>query len=202
MLNYIWFGMLAIGFAVAIMNGRIEEVTKAAIESSGTAVQLSIGLLGIMCMWSGLMGIAEKSGLVKRLARLVRPLLGFLFPGIPKDHPALGAVVMNLAANFLGMGNAATPLGIKAMGELQKLNSNKDTCTDAMSMFLVLNTSSIQLIPATIIALRSAGGSSNPTEVIVTIWIASVCATITGVTAAKILSFWGAERRRKRKWKY
>jgi len=198
MLNYIWMGMLIIGFAVGIMNGRIDAVTQAAMDSAKTAVELSIGLLGIMCLWTGLMGIAEKSGLVQAIARTIRPLMYFLFPGVPKRHPAIGAIVMNLVANFLGLGNAATPLGLKAMAELQKLNSQKDTATDAMSMFLVLNTAAIQLIPATIIAVRSAEGSSNPAEIIGTIWVASICASIAGVAAVKLLAAAGRRNRKSR----
>ena len=191
MLNYIWFGMLVIGFIVGIMSGRIEAVTQAAINASGEAVKLSIGLLGVMCLWTGLMGIAQKSGLVQFISRLVKPVLRFLFPDIPAKHPAMGAIVMNLAANFLGLGNAATPLGLKAMGELQKINPDKNTATNAMCTFLVLNTSAIQLIPATIIALRSEAGSSRPAEIIGTIWVASACATIAGMTAVKFFSaFW------------
>jgi len=194
MLNYIWFGMIIIGFVIGIMNGRIETVTKAAIDSAQKAVELSIGLLGIMCLWTGLMGIAEKSGLVQYIARIVRPILRFLFPDIPKKHPALGAVVMNLVANFLGLGNAATPLGLKAMSEMQKLNTTKNTATDAMCMFLVLNTSAIQLIPATVIAIRQTSNSSNPTEVIGTIWVASACATIAGIVAVKLFMASAKER--------
>ena len=188
MLNYIWFGMLVIGFVVAILNGRIDVVTQAAIDSAGEAVNLSIKLLGVMCMWTGLMGVAEKSGMVRAISRLVKPLLSFLFPEVPKNHPAVGAMVMNLVANFLGLGNAATPLGLKAIGELQKLNPKKDTATNAICMFLVLNTSAVQLIPATIIAIRSAEGSSNPAEIIATIWVASSCAAVVGISAAKLFS--------------
>jgi len=188
MLNYIWMAMLIIGFVVGIMNGRIADVTQAAIDSAKNAVDISIGLLGVMCLWTGLMKIAEKAGLVEHISKFVRPVMKVLFPGIPADHPAIGAIVMNLVANFLGQGNAATPLGIKAMTELQKLNKDKETATNAMSMFLVLNTSAIQLIPATIIALRSAQGSSNPSEITGTIWFASICATITGVIFAKMFS--------------
>jgi len=186
MLNYVWFGMLVIGFVVAIFNGRVQEASQAAMDSAGKAIELSIGLLGIMCLWTGLMGIAEKSGLVRYIARLVKPVLKFLFPDVPSRHPAMGAMVMNLVANFLGLGNAATPLGLKAVGELQKLNPSKDTATNAMSMFLVLNTSIIQLVPATVIAIRSASGSSNPSEVLGTIWVASTCACIAGVAAVKL----------------
>ncbi|HEY5585911.1 MAG TPA: nucleoside recognition domain-containing protein [Ruminiclostridium sp.] len=188
MLNYIWVGLLLIGFIVGIINGRIDEVTKAAMDSAQSAVMVCIGLLGVMCLWTGLMKIAEKSGLITSIGRLVRPILVYLFPDIPKDHPALGAIVMNLVANFLGLGNAATPLGIKAMIELQSLNKDKKTASDSMCMFLVLNTAAIQLIPANIIALRTSEGSRKPAEIIVCIWIASICATIMGVIAAKLLA--------------
>ncbi len=188
MLNYIWFGMIIIGIVVGVLNGRVEMVTQAAIDSSKSAVELCIGLLGIICLWTGLMGIAEKSGMVRRIASLVKPVMVFLFPGIPKNSPAIGAIVMNLVANFLGLGNAATPLGIKAMGELQKINPHKETASNSMIMFLVLNTAAIQLVPATIIALRAALGSKNPGEIIVPIWIASMCATIAGVFAVKLIS--------------
>ncbi|TYQ16823.1 UNVERIFIED_CONTAM: spore maturation protein A [Acetivibrio alkalicellulosi] len=188
MLNYIWIGMLIGGIITGIINGRIDEVTKAIMTSSQNAIELSIGLLGVMCLWTGLMGIAEKSGIIKGIAKILRPVIKLLFPDVPKDHPATGAIVMNLVANFLGLGNAATPLGLKAMNELQKLNKKKDTATDSMSTFLVLNTSCIQFIPATIIAVRSATGSQNPTEVIGTIWIATICATTAGVIAAKLFS--------------
>lgn len=188
MINYIWVGLLLIGFVAGILTGRIDQVTKAAMDSAQSAVLVCFGLLGVMCLWTGLMKVAEKSGFVSMIGRLVRPVLRFLFPDIPKDHPALGAIVMNLVANFLGLGNAATPLGIKAMNELQTLNKDKKTATDSMCMFLVLNTAAIQLIPANIIALRTAEGSKKPAEIIVCIWIASICATIMGVIAAKLLS--------------
>jgi len=188
MLNYVWVGMLITGFVVGMLNGRVEDVTRAAINSAGKAVELGIGLMGIMCLWTGLMNIAEKSGMMQYISKALKPMLKFLFPEIPEKHPALGAIVMNLAANFLGLGNAATPLGIKAMNELQKLNRHKETATDAMCMFLVLNTAAIQLIPATVIAIRTKFNSQNPEEIIGTVWIASVCATVTGIIAAKILS--------------
>ncbi len=188
MLNYIWMGLLLVGFAVGIINGRIDEVTKAAMDSAQSAVTVCIGLLGVMCLWTGLMKVAEKSGLVAGIGRLVRPVMTFLYPDIPKNHPALGAIVMNLVANFLGLGNAATPLGIKAMSQLQSLNKDKKTATDSMCMFLVMNTAAIQLVPASIIALRTAEGSKKPAEIIVCIWMASLCATIMGVIAAKLLS--------------
>lgn len=187
MLNYIWMGMLLIGFIIGGLNGRLEEVTQAAFNSSKSAVELSIGLLGILCLWTGLMGVAEKSGLLNKIAYLVSPLIRLLFPEIPKKSPAIGAIVMNMAANFLGLGNAATPLGLKAMSELQKHNISKDTASDSMVMFLILNASAIQLVPATIIALRSSAGSSNPAEVIIPIWVASASAAVTGIIAVKVL---------------
>jgi Uncharacterized membrane protein, required for spore maturation in B.subtilis. len=183
--------MLVIGFIIGMINGRISEVTKAVIDSAGKAIELSIALLGIMCLWTGLMAVAKDSGVIDFLCKLFRPLLKILFPGVPKNHSAIGAIVMNLSANFLGLGNAATPLGIKAMQELQKLNPQKDRATDAMCMFLVLNTAAIQLIPATMIAIRTNAGSANPAEIITAIWVASVCATITGVFFTRLFSALG-----------
>ncbi len=188
MLNYVWAVMLITGFLVGIMNGKAHLVTQAAISSAKDAIELCIGLLGVMCLWTGLMNVAEKSGLVRYISRLIRPAVKFLFPGIPERHPAIAAIVMNFTANFLGLGNAATPLGLKAMNEMQKLNARKETATDSMCMFLVLNTSAIQLVPATIIAVRSAAGSVNPSEIIVPIWLATICASIAGITSAKLLS--------------
>lgn len=192
MLNYIWMGMLVAGFVISILNGRLDEATQAAFSSAGRAVELALGLLGIMCLWSGLMRIAEKSGLMKIIARVANPVLRLLFPQIKKNDKALGAIVMNLAANFLGLGNAATPLGIRAMAELQKVNFKKDAASDSMCMFLVLNTSAIQLIPTTVIALRNDAGSAAPSEITACIWTASICATITGIFMVKLFS--GMER--------
>jgi spore maturation protein A len=188
MLNYIWLGMLMIGFIVSLLNGNVEAVTQAALDSSGKAIELIIGLAGITCLWTGIMEIAEKGGLIQIISKFLRPVLSFLFPNIKKDHPAMGAIVMNLAANFLGLGNAATPLGLKAMKELQKLNTDKDRATNAMCMFLVLNSQSVQLIPATLIAIRMRAGSGNPTEIIGVVWLVSSLSAITGITLAKILS--------------
>lgn len=187
-MNYIWPALLAIGFIIGILNGRTEEVTQAALTSAGRAVELALGLAGIMCFWTGLMKIMEKGGLIKVIAKIAGPVLRPLFPGLKGKDGAMGAIVMNLAANFMGLGNAATPLGVKAMGELQKVNGARDTASDAMCMFLVLNTSAIQLIPATVIAIRSDAGSAAPAEITVCIWAASLCATIAGILSAKVLS--------------
>ncbi len=185
MLNYVWFGIIGISFIVGAFNGKMEAVTEAAIESSTTAVELAIGLIGIMALWLGMMKIAEEAGLVGAIARLVRPITLWLFPEIPPDHPAVSAMVLNMSANILGLGNAATPLGLKAMQELQKLNPNKDTATNAMCTFLAINTSSVQLIlPATVVALMGV----NASQLFIPTIIATSCSTIAGVTAVKLLS--------------
>jgi spore maturation protein A len=189
MLNYIWFAMLVTGVVFGVLTGRINEVSQAFVDSAGNAVELAIGLLGVMCLWTGIMKIMEKSGTMAWIAKCARPLTRFLFPEIKHKSSALGAILMNLAANFLGLGNAATPLGLKAMDALQKLNPKKDTASNPMCMFLVLNTAAIQLIPVTIIAVRKQAGSSNPHEITAAIWIASICATLAGIAAAKIFAF-------------
>lgn len=186
MLNYIWFIMLAAGFLLGLLNGRAQQVTHAAIACASDAIELAIALAGVMCLWTGLMNIAEKSGMIKSLSKIARPIMKIVFKAIPPAHPAMSSILMNLAANFLGLGNAATPLGIKAIGEMQKLNKKKDTATNDMCMFLVLNTSAIQLVPATIIALRTKMGAANPSDIMVSIWFASICATITGIIACKL----------------
>jgi len=185
MLNYVWSGMLLIGFVVGFLNGRIDEVTKAILDSAKVAIDLSIALLGVLCLWSGVMEIASKGGMVKAIANSIRPVTRLLFPGVPKEHPAQAAMVMNMVANFLGLGNAATPLGLKAMNELQKLNNDKDTATDDMCMFLIINACCIQLVPATIIAVRVASGSANPTGILAGVWITSLCCSVIGVVLAK-----------------
>lgn len=188
MLNYIWSGMLIIGIVTGFLTGRIEEVTKALLDSSKGAVDLAIALLGVLCLWTGIMEVASRAGIISLISNWVRPVTKFLFPEVPKDHPAQACMIMNMSANFLGLGNAATPLGLKAMNELQRLNSGRTTATDDMCMFLVINTCSIQLIPATLIALRSGAGSANPAGIICAVWVTSLCSTITGVTAAKIFA--------------
>jgi len=170
---------------------KIREVTQAAFDTAEFAVKLALGLIGIMALWLGLMQIIEKSGLINYLVKFVSPLLSWLFPNIPKDHPALASISMNMTANILGLGNAATPLGIKAMQELQKLNNNKDNASDEMCMFLALNTSSVQLLPpVTLIALMG----SQVAELIVPIILATSCSTITAIIVAKIFA---AQRRKK-----
>ena len=187
MLNYIWFGLMAIALVIAIFNGTAGAVSEAAVSSAKTAVEIAIGLVGVMTLWLGIMRIAEAAGLVTLLGRLLRPVLRWLFPEVPPDHPANGAIVLSIAANMLGLNNAATPLGIKAMEELQELNDQKDTATNPMVTFMALNTSGVQLIPATMIGVLAAAGSKNPTAIIGTSIVATFIGTVAAVVAAKLL---------------
>jgi spore maturation protein A len=165
------------------------------IHYAQVAVELAIGLIGIMALWLGLMKIAEEAGLIARLARALKGITRRLFPDVPPDHPAMGAMIMNISANMLGLGNAATPLGLKAMEELNKLNKKPGVATDAMCTFLVINTSSVQLIPATVIAIRAAAGSSNPTEILGSVILATTVNTLVGITVVKFLAKWPLFRR-------
>jgi len=184
MLNYIWFGMMAISVIAGIFTGRIDAVTEAAINMSKVAVEISIGLIGIMALWLGIMKIAEASGLIRIIARALRPITIRLFPDVPEDHPAIGSIVLNMSANMLGLGNAATPLGLKAMEELQELNPKKDTATNAMVMFLAINTSSVQIIiPATVVALMGATAS----QIFLTTILATLASTVAAVVMVKLL---------------
>ena len=184
MLNYIWFGMMAISVVAGIFTGRIDAVTEAAISMSKVAVEISIGLIGIMALWLGIMKIAEASGLIRIIARGLKPITIRLFPDVPEDHPAIGSIVLNMSANMLGLGNAATPLGLKAMEELQELNPKKDTATNAMVMFLAINTSSVQIIiPATVVALMGAAAS----QIFITTILATLASTITAIFMVRLL---------------
>ena len=184
MLNYIWFGMMLISVIAGIVTGRIDAVTGAAIDMAKTAVEISIGLIGIMALWLGIMKIAEESGLIRIIARALKPITIRLFPDVPADHPAIGSIILNMSANMLGLGNAATPLGLKAMEELQELNPKKDTATNAMVMFLAINTSSVQIIvPATVVALMGVTTS----QIFIPIILATTASTITAVFMARFL---------------
>jgi spore maturation protein A len=187
MLNYIWFGLMAIALVVAAFNGTVDAVTRGAMESASTAVQVAIGLVGIMTLWLGMMHVAEAAGLVSLLGRALRPVLRRLFPDVPSDHPAAGAIVLAIAANMLGLNNAATPLGIKAMEELQTLNPEKDAATNPMVTFLAMTTSGVQLIPATMIGVLAAAGSQQPTAIIAPSILATFIGTVAAVAAAKLL---------------
>lgn len=166
---------------------KVKAVTQAALDYANTAVEISIGLIGIMALWLGIMKIAEEAGLIRVLTRMLTPLTRMLFPDVPPDHPAVGAMIMNMAANMLGLNNAATPLGLKAMEELNKISPKAGTATNAMVTFLTINTGGLVLIPATAIAVRAAAGSVNPGIIIGTSIFGAGCATVFGVVAAKLL---------------
>ncbi len=185
MLNYIWFGLIFVSVVVGTITGKIDEVTEAAISMSKTSVEIAIGLIGIMALWLGIMKIAEESGLIQLIAKALRPITIRLFPDVPSDHPAIGSIVLNMAANMLGLGNAATPLGLKAMKELQQLNKRKDTATDAMCTFLAINTSSVQIIlPATVVGLMGAAAN----QIFITTIIATGLSTFAAIISVKVLA--------------
>ncbi|MBU8789764.1 spore maturation protein [Oceanobacillus caeni] len=175
MVNLIWAFMAIVGIIYAMFNGTMEEVNKALFESADEAVKLSIGLISILVFWLGIMKIAEEAGILRVLAKLLRPIVVKIFPEIPKDHPAMGYILSNFTANIFGLGNAATPLGIKAMEEMKKL-SGTDTASRSMITFLAINTAGLTLIPSTVIAIRMQYNSSSPTEIVGTTIIASAAA--------------------------
>jgi len=166
---------------------KLRAVTQSALDYAATAVTIALGLIGIMALWLGVMKVAEEAGLLKILTRMLTPLTRRIFPDVPPDHPAVGAMIMNIAANMLGLSNAATPMGLKAMEELNKLNPKVGTATNAMVTFLAINTGGLILIPATAIAVRAAAGSANPGIIIGTSIVGASCATVAGVVASKIL---------------
>lgn len=189
-LNYIWIGFLVIAFLMAcgtsIMTGDTSiwsAIMNASFSQASFAFEISIGLTGILALWMGIMKIGERAGVTNAMARAVSPFFSRLFPGIPKDHPAMGAIFMNLSANMLGLDNAATPMGLRAMQEMQTLNKRKDTATDAMIMFLVLNSSGLCLIPVSIMMYRAQGGATNPTDIFIPILLATSIATLLGLFA-------------------
>jgi len=184
----IWTFLVAAAVLAAAVNGRMAELTAAALESAGRAVTLSLGLAGVMALWLGLMRVAEEAGLVRALARAARPVMRRLFPEVPAEHPAMGAMIMNVSANVLGLGNAATPFGVKAMQELETLNPRPGTASDAQALFCALNTASVQLIPASVIALRVAAGSRAPGEIIGATILASLCGAAAAIATAKLLA--------------
>jgi spore maturation protein A len=187
MLNYIWFGLMAIALVVAAFRGTADAVTTGAVDAAATAVQTAIGLVGIMTLWLGIMRIAEAAGLVTLLGRALRPLVRWLFPEVPPSHPAAGSLMLAIAANVLGLNNAATPLGIKAMEELQTLNADRDSASNAQVTFMAITTSGVQLIPATMIGVLAAAGSVAPTVIIAPSLIATGIGTAAAVLTAKLL---------------
>lgn len=187
MLNIIWLGLILLSVVFGLMTGRIPEVVASVTDSAKFAFELALGLTGIMTLWLGIMRIAEEAGLVRVLARAIRPLMRRLFPDVPQEHPAMGAMVMNIAANMLGLGSAATPFGLKAMAELETLNPKPGVATNAMCTFLAINTSSVQLIPTSAIAFLAAAGAAHPTDIVLTSLIATIFSTLAGIIAVKSL---------------
>ena len=186
-LNYIWLALVLLAVAIGGWNDRFKEVTAGAFDGAKTAVTIALALIGIMALWLGVMRLAEKAGLVQRIARGLRPVMRRLFPDVPPEHPAMGSMVMNMAANMLGLGNAATPLGLRAMRDLESLNSRPGVATNAMCTFLAINTSSVQLIPATAIAILAASGSTRPTAIVGTALLATLCAASVAIISVKLL---------------
>jgi spore maturation protein A len=187
MVNYIWAFLIVVGTVVGIATGRTEAVSQAALDGAKDAALLCISLIGAYVLWLGILNVAKEAGLVDGIARRMRGVIRRLFPSVPPDGAASGFITLNIVANMLGMGNAATPFGLKAMKEMQALNPDKTRATDAMCMFLVINASSVQLMPLTVIALRSAAGSAAPAEIVITALLATTVTTAVGITAAKIM---------------
>jgi len=188
LLNIIWLLLLVGSTVIAIATGNLKPLVNSVPESAMSAFRLALGLTGIMALWLGIMKIAEKSGLTEKLSALIAPLMVRIFPGVPRDHPAVATMASNMIANMFGLNNAATPLGIKAMKDLETLNTRKGTATDAMCMFLALNTSSLQLVPFGAIAFLAAGGSKDPTIIIFPAIIATTFSTVSAFCIARLLS--------------
>ncbi len=197
MLNKIWPIFIIISFIYGIFTGNVEQMNQSIFDSTASAVQLSITFLGTICLWNGIMQIAQKTSLITRLTKILRPLIHFLFPEIKGNEKAKQEITMNMIANLLGLGNAATPLGLKAMKTMQEENLKKDTVSNSMAMFIVLNTASLQLIPTTVIAIRASLNSSNPSQIILPVWGATIAAAIAAVCATKI--FINKSKRRERR---
>ena len=187
MLNYIWLALVLLAVAISGWNDRWKELTDGAFDGAKTAVTIALGLIGVMALWLGVMRLAERAGLVQKIARALRPVMQRLFPDVPDDHPAMGTMLMNMAANMLGLGNAATPLGLRAMRDLEALNPHPGIATNAMCTFLAINTASVQLIPTTAIAILVAAGSTRPTAIVGTALLATLCAATAAIIGVKTL---------------
>lgn len=187
MLNIIWPVFIILSFVYALATGKVNEVNNGIFESAKSAVELSITFLGTICLWNGIMEIVKKTTLMNKLTKLLYPAMKFLFPDLKNNEQARAEISMNIIANVLGLGNAATPLGLKAMKTMQKDNKKKDTLSNSMAMFIVLNTASLQLIPTNVIAIRTSLGSQNATQIIFPVWGATVVAAIVGIIATKII---------------
>ena len=187
-INIIWLYLILVSIIVAAYTGKMADITTASFDSAKSAVNLAISLIGAMALWLGIMKVAETAGLMRIIARAIRPVMVRLFPDVPAEHPAMSAIIMNMAANMLGLGNAATPMGIKAMTELEKINPQKGTATNAMCLFLAINTSSVTILPLGVIAVRAAAGASSPAAILVPSIFATCCSTLVAIIAAKLLA--------------
>ncbi len=187
MLNILWPIFIIISIIFAIFSGNIEEINNSIFESTQSAINLTLTLLGATCLWSGIMEIASKTEIIKKLSKILNKITKKFFYDLNSESKSYNNIIMNIIANILGLGNAATPLGLKAMSELQKENNEKERLSDNMMMLIVLNTASLQIIPTTVIAVRSSLGSSNPTQIIVPVWIATIGAAFVGIFVAKII---------------
>ena len=176
MLNIVWPIFIIISFSFAIFSGNLDKLNSSIFESTSDAINLSLSLLGTICLWNGIMQIASNTSIIEKLTRFLKPIIKFLFPELKNNLKIQKEISMNIIANILGLGNAATPLGLKAMNSMQKENKKKDTLTDSMMMFIVINTASIQIIPTTVIAIRNSLGSENPTAIVFPVWIATILA--------------------------
>lgn len=186
MIKVIWGGLILVGIAVGIGTGRVEELSQTILGSAKDAAELALSMIGIYCLWMGLLRIAEKSGMIQAIARGSERLICKLFTGIRQGSEAVSLITLNLVANMLGMGNAATPFGLRAMAALQEQNPDKRRASDDMCLFIVINTASVQLLPLTIIAVRAAAGSSNPADIVLTAFLATLATAVFGVIGAKL----------------
>ena len=182
MVSYIWFFLIVVGIVYSFLTGNISVINESILTNGADALELMLSIFPVFVLWSGIMKIAEEAGMLRKFAKILEPILSKLFPSVPKDNPALGFIASNIAANMMGLGSAATPFGLKAMTELQKINDKKDTASVPMITFLVLNTAGVTIVPTTVLALRIAHGSANPSEIILPGAIATFCSCIGAVT--------------------
>lgn len=186
LLNIVWPVFIILSFSYAIFSGNLEKLNSSIFDSTADAVNICINLLGTICLWNGIMQIASNTNILQKFTKILKPIIRFLFPEIQGNSIIYQEIAMNMVANILGLGNAATPLGLKAMKSMQKENPKKDTLTNAMATFIIINTASIQIIPTTVIAIRNSLESQNPTSIVFPVWIATICAAIAGITATKL----------------
>lgn len=186
MLNIIWPIFILVSFIYAILTGNVNQINQSIFDSASSAVELTITFFGTLCMWNGIMKIAQETSFMQKLTNLLKPIINFLFPDCMNNEKVKQEISMNIVANILGLGNAATPLGLKAMKTMQKDNENKDTISNSMAMFIVINTASLQLIPTTVIAIRSSLNSASPSKIIFPVWIATIAAALAAISVTKL----------------